>query len=874
MSRRTSASHPLQIAEVRHKYFPGVVGITFCPGKKQGDARSGSWDRDLTADLDVVRQWGASVVMSLIEDHEMTALHVENLGPQIEARGMKWIHLPIVDVSVPDHRFQSGWLSARSSVLGLLKSGGRVIVHCKGGLGRAGMISARILTELGVPVERAIELVKEARPGAIETPEQEQYVRALADCDRGGHLHQLHHYTRLLEQAETDIGLNAIAKAMVALWASRAGLAEEEVRYFADLEPAQWTLLRRTLTGALEVDGGLIALGDEDLRSAVSVRYLSGGPAEDESMQVSSDLGRNRRAHADLARWFEKHFAHDVEPASSLISPARAAEEIPHQWREAKDWQALRAALLRRDMFEAVCINCGFPELLSYWLDLERETDADLMKDYADAWSSWDLDDSSEATGDIATTLWMFLAEAGRYGEFTDRLARMAVAIESSIYGAESEQVSDRLNDMALLLQARGSHDDAELLIRRALALAEKSLGPDHPDTAIRMGNLGSLLRLKGDFDAAEQSLRRSLTILERKLGAEHPSTGTILDNLAQVLCDMGEYEEAEPLHRRALAIAEKSEGPEHRATSICLNNLAYSLECKGDNDEAAKLYRRALAISEKVDGPMHPETGVRLNNLARILQEKGDYENAEPLFRRALSIAETSEGLEHPSTGVSLNNLGMLLHDRGDLEKAEDLLKRALAIVERAHGPEHSVTASSLNNLATVLQAKQDWGAAEALRRRALSAAESVLGPNHPELRTYLGNLAELLEHEKQYEAAEALYRRALAIAETAFGTQHEDVMTCLAGLGSVLYSMGRQEEGESFLTKAIGIAEELEVGGPFFTMAELRIAQKRYVEAGSLLERCLDIRRRTLPASHTAIADTLSKIAELHGLMRREIE
>jgi hypothetical protein len=49
--------------------------------------------------------------------------------------------------------------------------------HCKGGLGRAGMMAARLLVELGVAPEQAIRDVRCARPGAIETPAQLALVR-------------------------------------------------------------------------------------------------------------------------------------------------------------------------------------------------------------------------------------------------------------------------------------------------------------------------------------------------------------------------------------------------------------------------------------------------------------------------------------------------------------------------------------------------------------------------------------------------------------------------------------------------------------------------------------------------------------------------
>lgn len=58
----------------------------------------------------------------------------------------------------------------------LLRDGGRVLVHCRGGLGRAGTVAARLLVELGDPAAVAVECVRQARPGAIETAAQLEYV--------------------------------------------------------------------------------------------------------------------------------------------------------------------------------------------------------------------------------------------------------------------------------------------------------------------------------------------------------------------------------------------------------------------------------------------------------------------------------------------------------------------------------------------------------------------------------------------------------------------------------------------------------------------------------------------------------------------------
>ena len=137
---------------------------------------SGERERDLAVDLDTVRDWGAAAVITLVEPKELTLLKVERLGEEVLHRNMVWFHLPIVDASIPDQRFEQEWEIAGEEVRALLRGGRDVLVHCRGGLGRAGMIAARLLVELGMEPAEAIARVRAVRPGAIETPEQKRFV--------------------------------------------------------------------------------------------------------------------------------------------------------------------------------------------------------------------------------------------------------------------------------------------------------------------------------------------------------------------------------------------------------------------------------------------------------------------------------------------------------------------------------------------------------------------------------------------------------------------------------------------------------------------------------------------------------------------------
>jgi ADP-ribosyl-[dinitrogen reductase] hydrolase len=174
--KRTSLTHPLEIAAVSAGPTFGRVGITFCPGKYDRHAMSGYWERDLSLDLDAIRDWGAAAVVTLVEQNELVTLRVERLGEEVLRRKMLWFHFPIIDVSTPDEGFERQWEAAGNELRTLLRSGRDVLVHCRGGLGRAGTIGARLLIELGMEPATAIRQVRAARPGAIETNEQERYV--------------------------------------------------------------------------------------------------------------------------------------------------------------------------------------------------------------------------------------------------------------------------------------------------------------------------------------------------------------------------------------------------------------------------------------------------------------------------------------------------------------------------------------------------------------------------------------------------------------------------------------------------------------------------------------------------------------------------
>ena len=181
MPTRTSLTDPLKIDAM--PCGGGLLGMTLCPGKQVNSYYGDRWERDLALDLRVIADWGASTLVSLMEEHEFPMLRVPELGEVAEQAGLEWHLLPIEDGDVPDERFERLWTYSGHVLRNKLESGERIVLHCRGGLGRTGTIGARLAIECGLAPEDALRRVREARADTVETPEQEAYVlRQRADA--------------------------------------------------------------------------------------------------------------------------------------------------------------------------------------------------------------------------------------------------------------------------------------------------------------------------------------------------------------------------------------------------------------------------------------------------------------------------------------------------------------------------------------------------------------------------------------------------------------------------------------------------------------------------------------------------------------------
>jgi protein-tyrosine phosphatase len=148
--------------------WPGQLAVAPRP-------RGSDW---LQAEVLGWRGLGIDTVVSLLEASEAEELGLEDEAETCGLYRIDFLSFPIEDRSVP-----VSYASAVRLISDLdskLSRGENVLIHCRQGVGRAGMIAAGLLIYRGTDVRTAIQQVSQARGVSVpETREQLAWLESL-----------------------------------------------------------------------------------------------------------------------------------------------------------------------------------------------------------------------------------------------------------------------------------------------------------------------------------------------------------------------------------------------------------------------------------------------------------------------------------------------------------------------------------------------------------------------------------------------------------------------------------------------------------------------------------------------------------------------
>jgi len=136
--------------------------------------RGGDWLED---ELEAWRAGGVEVVVSLLMSDEALDLLLEREAEFCRSAGLEFRSFPIEDRSVPKSAEEA--LAFVQEMADLLQEGKSILVHCRQGIGRSGLIAVALLTRVGLTLEDALAAVSRTRGLTVpETEEQLGWLKA------------------------------------------------------------------------------------------------------------------------------------------------------------------------------------------------------------------------------------------------------------------------------------------------------------------------------------------------------------------------------------------------------------------------------------------------------------------------------------------------------------------------------------------------------------------------------------------------------------------------------------------------------------------------------------------------------------------------
>ena len=407
-------------------------------------------------------------------------------------------------------------------------------------------------------------------------------------------------YELVLQRLEDDGHGDAVRKVMTALWASRAGLSENELLAITGLVHAQWAPIGIGLQEALCEANGRLVFGHDFLRQAVRDRYL---PLEEQRLL----------AHSELVDWF----------GALTIWDERKAEELPWQLVQSDNFSCLRELLSGIETLEKLAAYLKPRDIIAYWricmVSPRDAIDAAIAKgiEVEIKKRTW----NAQALCQFATLISELLEEDQLYNGLLLRLRvisldatrenqnMMPVDLGNSIMGTDSD-----LPRLLNFNKDRYSLDSPAIYTRHELKMLDC---------------LANAYFQAGRYSVAQNIYVDSVHGWQNLCGWESIDTHSALCGLAKSCSKNGMTDWAEVMHGKSLKLIRNLKGKDNPATIKVMLGMAINYTRMGKHRTSEQLNRRCYQVLCRICGSMHQDALTALNNLGASLAKQGKYDDA-----------------------------------------------------------------------------------------------------------------------------------------------------------------------------------------------------------------------------------------------------
>jgi tetratricopeptide (TPR) repeat protein len=435
----------------------------------------------------------------------------------------------------------------------------------------------------------------------------------------------------------------------------------------------------------------------------------------------------------------------------------------------------------------------------------------------------------NKKTLQACTALASTLRKLGHRKEAMVMNERVRSAVEALNYPSTPLWTLESLDDQGCLLYNQGYYFEAERVFRALTDQRTNILTSRHPDTLrSRMGLAAALYHQFKDAMAAEIG-NNVLTALRDVLGNSHPSTISAMEDLAWYESRVLDIESFEAKMTEILLLRKSIIGNNHPSTLRTQIYLAEVQYRRRKPTEGQKLFAHVRESLVQLFGTKKHILVVQyFFTHANALYQNKQHDEAEILFRKAHFLMGATLGEDNPNTIAITKSLVVLLALQGRYVEAEELLSRSMFKMRCLLSPEHPLVLQFNDAQALLMGLLGRWAEAETVRRNILEKYQ-LYGIDHPEAIFETSRVARTCFEQGKLDETDRLHNHALGACRRQFGDCH-------------LYSV---------------IAVE--------NIAELRIYQRRWIEAACLSNDALEKRADILGTQHLEILSAKCRLALL---------
>ncbi len=268
-----------------------------------------------------------------------------------------------------------------------------------------------------------------------------------------------------------------------------------------------------------------------------------------------------------------------------------------------------------------------------------------------------------------------------------------------------------------------GILDEADIAAKRIIEMAIRIYGPQSRETANALNNLGIVQHSNGQFDAAIQNFTSAIEIIEVVDDRLNGALVNPLKGLGAAQLGNGRPDQARKTYTRAAHITHVNEGPHNLQQIEILESVAETFIRSGDTKAARQILDRIHILNVKHFEESPLGLLPSLMNRADWQHRAGYFDDERVTYRRAIRIIEGAGDKENPLLVEPLRRLGESFYYinastatqqfQGVVSSGEMYFKRAVRIAEKAED-------FDWNDLATTQIALADYFVNADSQRRA----------------------------------------------------------------------------------------------------------------------------------------------------------